>query len=130
FKDADASGLEADARLTAMWLWTLSTSTANGATTQADEAGDAAGDEGDGDEEGTARGAKAATGYSLEFDAARKIAQGLGAHLEDLTHVVQVKGETARLLSVSERTRYLFGKDDARAPAGTRKKPSPHLSMV
>ena len=28
FKDADAAGLEPDARLTAMWLWTLSASTA------------------------------------------------------------------------------------------------------
>jgi putative DNA methylase len=129
FKDADASGLEADARLTAMWLWTLSTNVANGASTQAGDAGEAVGDEGEGDEEGTGKGAKAATGYSLEFDAARKIAQGLGAHLENLTHVVQVKGETARLLSVSERTRYLFGKDEAQAPAGRRKKSSPQLSM-
>ena len=61
--------------------------------------------------------------------AARKIAQGLGAHLEDLTHVVQVKGDTAHLLSVSERTRYLFGKDEAQAPSGRRKKSSPQLSM-
>src|SRR5208283_4344530 len=32
FKDADAAGLEPDARLTAMWLWTLSTASpdANG----------------------------------------------------------------------------------------------------
>jgi len=86
-------------------------------------------DAGDGDEEGTGRGAKAAGGFSLEFDAARKIAQGLGAHLESLTHVVQVKGETARLLSVSERTRYLFGKDEAQAPAGKRKKPTVQLSL-
>jgi hypothetical protein len=129
FKDADASGLEADARLTAMWLWTLCTNVANSAAAQAGDAGEAVDDEGDGDEEGTGQGAKAATGYSLEFDAARKIAQGLGAHLEDLTHVVQVKGETARLLSVSERTRYLFGKDAAQAPAGKRKKSGPQLSM-
>jgi putative DNA methylase len=133
FKDADASGLEADARLTAMWLWTLSTNTTNGATAQAanaaEEAGEATGDEGDGDEEGTAKGARSAGSYSLEFDAARKIAQGLGAHLENLTHVMQVKGEMARLLSVSERTRYLFGKDEAQAPAGRRKKCSPQLSM-
>src|SRR5207302_4448619 len=67
FRDADASGLEADARLTAMWLWTLSTHVANGATAQADDAGEAVDDEGDGDEEGTGKGAKAATGYSLEF---------------------------------------------------------------
>ena len=49
--------------------------------------------------------------HAIGFDAARKIAQGLGARLEDLVHVVEVKGETARLLPVSERARYLFGKE-------------------
>ena len=112
-----------------MWLWTLSTNTANRSTAQADDAGEAVGDEGDGDEAGTGKGAKAATGYSLEFDAARKIAQGLGAHLENLTHVVQVKGETARLLSVSERPRYLFAKDEAQAPTDRRKKPNLQPSL-
>ena len=42
-------------------------------------------------------------GFVLEFDAARKIAQGLGAHLEDLGSLVEVSGETARLLPVAER---------------------------
>src|SRR5439155_599883 len=31
FKEADTTGFEADARLTAMWLWTLSTAASNGA---------------------------------------------------------------------------------------------------
>ena len=31
----------------------------------------------------------------VELDAARKIAQGLGAHLEDLQSLVEVSGETA-----------------------------------
>ena len=46
----------------------------------------------------------ASGGFVLEFDAARKIAQGLGAHLERADSVVEVKGETARLLPVAERT--------------------------
>ena len=33
-------------------------------------------------------------GFVLEYDAARKIAQGLGAHLEDLASLVEVSGET------------------------------------
>jgi len=61
---------------------------------------------------------------SLEYDAARKIAQGLGAHLEKLSHLVEVKGNTAMLLSAGARTRYLFGKDAAEAPKGKRKKKS------
>ena len=53
----------------------------------------------------------------LEFDAARKIAQGLGANLEALEHVVAVKGDKARLLAVADRAQYLFGKTEAVATA-------------
>ena len=37
--------------------------------------------------------------------------KGLGIHLDRAPSVVQVRGDVARLLSVVERTRYLFGKD-------------------
>ena len=122
FEDADATGLEEDSRLTAMWLWSLSTSASGGnggaSTTDADE-----GDSADKDDEAESTGkAKPRAGFSLEFDAARKIAQGLGAHLEDLGRVVEVKGDQARLLSVAERTRHLFGMDAERAPARRAKK--------
>ncbi|GJQ59321.1 MAG: hypothetical protein SCALA701_21220 [Candidatus Scalindua sp.] len=39
----------------------------------------------------------------------RKIAQGLGAHLENLSNLEEVKGDTATLLSAASRTHYLFG---------------------
>jgi hypothetical protein len=58
-----------------------------------------------------------APGYVLEYDAARKIAQGLGAYLEQLTSMVEVKGDKARLLPVSERARHLFGKKEGHAPS-------------
>jgi hypothetical protein len=67
--------------------------------------------------------------YALEYDAGRKIAQGLGAHLENLTSVVEVKGDTARLLSVAERTKALFGKDQADAPATRRKKKDKQMKL-
>ena len=47
----------------------------------------------------------------MEYDAARKIAQGLGAHLDNLKHLVETKGDTATLLSANSRVSYLFGKD-------------------
>jgi putative DNA methylase len=110
FKDAETVGLEPDARLTAMWLWTVgaSESGSEGATLVSDAAGEVCEDY-----ENEGSGAKKAkpTGFALEFDAARKIAQGLGAHLEKLDSLVEIKGDTARLLPVAERTRYLFGKD-------------------
>jgi hypothetical protein len=102
FKDADTTGFEEDARLTAMWLWTLQ-SKAEGERLKAEVEEEADDD----------KGGKGKSGFVLEYDAARKIAQGLGAHLEDLTRVVEVSGETARLLPVNERARYLFGKDNA-----------------
>ena len=118
FKDADAAGLEPDARLTAMWLWTLGGGT-----------GKAAGDNGtivpglaDADADPLpADKTVESTGYTLEFDAARKIAQGLGIHLEKNDSIVEVKGDKARLLPVSERTRHLFGKDEATAAQLARK---------
>ena len=118
--------VEEDARLTAMWLWTLSTSGTGGSAASTAASGDEEGnDEGD-DEEKSTQKAKADGGFTrftLEFDAARKIAQGLGAHLEDLGRVVEIKGDQARLLSVAERTRHLFGKDQAqRAPVRRAKK--------
>ncbi|HRK35982.1 MAG TPA: DUF1156 domain-containing protein, partial [Candidatus Hydrogenedentes bacterium] len=112
FKDADTTGFEEDARLTAMWLWTLSAATADGTDTT-DEDKDEDEDEDESENEGKSGKAAKSTGYTLEYDAARKIAQGLGAHLENLTSLVEVKGDNATLLSVGARTRYLFGKQDA-----------------
>ena len=125
FEGADASGFEEDARLTAMWLWTLSTG--NG---QARAARDEDEEEEDDEEPEGGRKKKANGGYALEFDAARKIAQGLGAHLENLTTVVAIEGETARLLPVAERTRALFGKDQAEAPRGKRKKKQTQMKLA
>jgi len=102
FSGADATGFEEDARLTAMWLWTLSTG-GNGNSENADEA-------------------QASTGYLLEYDTARKIAQGLGAHLDNLTDTVEIKGDTARLLPATERAAYLFKKEGLRTAAAKGKK--------
>ena len=123
FEGGDATGFEEDARLTAMWLWTLNagnTDAANGESTEEDE--------GDDESEGGAKKANP-KGFILEYDAARKISQGLGAHLEDLGSLVEVKGETARLLPVSERVRTLFGKDEAQGTAGKRRKRDPQLQL-
>jgi hypothetical protein len=122
FAGADATGFEEDARLTAMWLWTLKTGDANGVGATGEE-------EAEEEDEQEASGKGKPSGFTLEYDAARKIAQGLGAHLEDLTSVVEVKGETARLLPVAERTCILFGNAEAEAPAAKRKKKDTQLKL-
>jgi adenine-specific DNA methylase len=106
FDEADASGFEEDARLTAMWLWTLSTGNANGGS----------------DRDEPSEGEVSATTFALEFDAARKIAQGLGINLEALEHVVEIKGANARLRNVTERTAFLFGKKASESKAGAKRK--------
>lgn len=123
FKDADTSGFEPDARITAMWLWTLS----SGVPAESSEREDAE-DDNEEEQTGTAKQAKP-KGFALEFDAARKIAQGLGATLENLATVIEVNGDTARLLPVSERATALFGKDTAQPPTTTRKTRDKQLTL-
>jgi len=93
FAGGDAQGLEEDARLTAMWLWTLTAGgNDNGNVEEEDE------DDEEDDEEDEPNERKSTRGFTLEYDTARKIAQGLGANLDK-----------ARLLPVIERANELFG---------------------
>jgi len=69
------------------------------------------------------------TGYIFEYDAARKIAQGPGAHLERLTSLIGIKGDTARLLPVSERVKYLLGKVTPESTKGRRKKEDKQMKI-
>jgi len=96
----DTGNFEEDARLTAMWLWTLPAN-GNGKISDVSE------EDEDEDEEAPAR--PRLNGFFLEYDAARKIAQGLGVTLETLPGLVEIKGNKARLLPVSERAPYLLG---------------------
>lgn len=64
-----------------------------------------------GSEDETATRPARVSGYSLEYDAARKIAQGLGAHLDKLTSIVEIKAGKARLLAAAERAPFLFGRE-------------------
>jgi hypothetical protein len=96
-----------------MWLWTLGAGAGASSGQPADDK------------------ITASTGYTLEFDAARKIAQGLGIHLEQSESIVEVKGDKARMLPVSERTRHLFGKDETTAASarGRKKKKEQQQSL-
>ena len=127
FEGVDASGFEEDARLTAMWLWTLKAG-ANGdaaAVPVADEPSDDTED--DAEETSSGKSAKN-SGYALEYDAARKISQGLGIHPEKMPTLIEVKKGNARLLSAAERAPYLFGKQDL-APKRRTKKRETQLTL-
>lgn len=113
FSGGDAQGLEEDARLTAMWLWTLTAGASDNGSSDDDEEND--------EEEPTSNG-KLTGGFTLEYDTARKIAQGLGADLEDLKTLIEVKGNKARLLPVIERANKLFGSIGIQQQAVKKKK--------
>ena len=121
FKDADTSGFEEDARLTAMWLWTLFANSGemNGVAVSEQDDDNASDD----DEKSNGKKSSAKSGFVLDYDTARKIAQGLGAHPEEMKTLVDVKGDTARLLPVSERVQFLFGKQGvAKVPVVAKRK--------
>jgi adenine-specific DNA methylase len=122
FSGADTAAFEEDARLTAMWLWTLNGGAGEGVEGGGEEA------ETD-DDDADAGGGNAKAGFELEYDAARKIAQGLGAHLEDLATLVEIKGSIARLLPVAERATSLFGQPETAATAPGAKKKRKQLTL-
>ena len=108
-----AGGLEEDARLTALFLWTLQ-ATASDSAAARDEPDQAEADE---DDEGGGRSPRR-SGFSLVFDVVRRFAQPLGIHLPDWEgRIVETDKGLVRLLPVSERAALLFGRDGAEAVA-------------
>jgi hypothetical protein len=111
-RNGEAGALEEDARLTALFLWTLQSTTAELAST--DDA-DVDSEEGDDDEE---KPKKKKPGFSLVFDVARRFAQPLGIHLDNWDgRIIETEKGVVRLLAVSERSKQLFGEDGATAIA-------------
>jgi putative DNA methylase len=112
FREADPAGFEEDARLTAMWLWTLRVR-ANGGAAQEEPLWE------EEEEEGSR---PRTTGWALPYDDARLMIQALGADEDRLKRpggILEVQGNTARLLSVAERRRFLLGEArEERATAG------------
>jgi putative DNA methylase len=114
-RNGAAGAVEEDARLTALFLWTLQST--NGE--QADDPNDEGDDEepcDDDDEEGSSCGK--ARGFTLVFDVVRRFAQPLGIDLPKWEgRVIETKKGVVRLLPIAERAKRLFGKDGAQAVA-------------
>lgn len=112
FEGPEAEGFEEDARLTALWLWTLRAAQngmGKGGETEDPSEGE--------DDEGAKP--KVPKGLTLEYDTARLLAQAFGAHLGELDRpggIVEVKKGVARLLPVAGRRKALLG--EGRAPKG------------
>ena len=101
-----AGALEEDARLTALFLWTL----------QSTETSEANGEDEEEKENTVARAT--AGGFHLPFDVVRRFSQPMGIDLDRWTGgLVALEKGVVRLLPVAERARPLFGEDGAGAIA-------------
>jgi len=111
-----AGAVEEDARLTALFLWTLQSTDGEPADDANDQGEDEEPSDGDDDEESSFRGK--AKGFTLVFDVVRRFAQPLGIELPKWEgRVIETKKGVVRLLPIAERAKQLFGEDGAQAVA-------------
>ena len=99
-RNGAAGALEEDARLTALFLWTLQSTDDNES------------------ESNTEAGQARNSGFTLPFDVARRFAQPLGIHLEDWeSRIIRTEKGVVRLRPVTDRANELFGGSGADALA-------------
>ena len=103
-RNGAAGALEEDARMTALFLWTLQSTgegTEPGNTEPEDEK------EGSEDDEAPV---PLSSGFSMPFDVARRFAQPLGIHMEEWENrIIHTDKGVVRLRPVADRARELFG---------------------
>jgi adenine-specific DNA methylase len=115
-RNGAAGAVEEDARLTALFLWTLQSTDGETADDASNESEDEDPCDEDDDEDGSARGK--AKGFTLVFDVVRRFAQPLGIELPKWEgRVIETKKGVVRLLPIAERAKQLFGEDGAHAVA-------------
>lgn len=115
------SDLEEDARLTALFLWTMQSSESGSAGAAED------GEDGAGGSRRTASGP-----YSLPFDVVRRFAQPMGIDLDIWTdRIVEMEKGVVRLLPVQSRAGDIFGAGaaDASEPWGEGQQASEQLAL-
>lgn len=113
-RNGAAGVLEEDARLTALFLWTLQSTAVETTSPTAEEEAEPE-DVEDDEEEAPVSKAK---GFTLVYDVVRRFAQPLGIHLPDWEgRIIETKKGVVRLIPVAERAKQLFGEDGAQAVA-------------
>jgi adenine-specific DNA methylase len=112
-RNGAAGVLEEDARLTALFLWTLQTTRVQSEEEEEEEPADEAWEEDE--EEVTTKKKK---GYTLVFDVVRRFAQPLGIELPKWEgRIIETEKGVVRLLPVRERAKQLFGDEGVEALA-------------
>lgn len=107
-RNGTAGALEEDARMTALFLWTLQSTGEGSDHGNAESADDE--ESADDDEAPSSR----PSGFSLPFDVARRFAQPLGIHMEEWENrIINTDKGVVRLRPVADRARELFGEAGA-----------------
>jgi hypothetical protein len=119
-RNGAAGALEEDARLTALFLWTLQSTNESESSPHPSPLPEGEGEEDDADdlegEEATQKGK--VKGYSLIFDVVRRFAQPLGIDLPKWEgRIIKTEKGVVRLLPVAERAKQLFGENGAETAA-------------
>ena len=95
-RNGAAGALEEDARLTALFLWTLQSTDDNSTDNDAEAS------------------QTRLSGFALPFDVARRFAQPLGIHMEDWeARIIKTEKGVVRLMPVTDRAKDLFGNSGA-----------------
>ena len=122
-RNGAAGALEEDSRLTALFLWTMQSTSENVSSANGDGDVD--------DDDAPARGRSSS--FSLPFDVTRRFAQPLGIHLDEWEdRIIETKKGVVRLIPVSDRGEQLFGEMGATAVADeieSASNVSPQLSL-
>ena len=115
-RNGAAGAVEEDARLTALFLWTLQSTNSeivaegDGESEEEEPADD------DQDEDGSSN--RNGKGFTLVYDVVRRFAQPLGIELPKWDgRIIEMKKGIVRLLPIAERAKQLFGEDGAQAVA-------------
>jgi adenine-specific DNA methylase len=107
--DAETEGFEEDARMTALFLWTLQATKTNGNGKKKAEVTEETDDE-TGEGEGEEKSKKAKAGFSMPFDTFIRITRPMGIHYAALEgRIIEIEKGVVRLLPVKERTEQLLG---------------------
>jgi putative DNA methylase len=117
-RNGAAGAVEEDARLTALFLWTLQATEFEVADDSEESDGEQSSDDDDDadDEQEEVLSRSKAKGLSLVFDVVRRFAQPLGIELQKWEgRVIETRKGVVRLLPIAERAKQLFGEDGAHA---------------
>ena len=103
-RNGAAGALEEDARLTALFLWTVQSTDETGAGADTEEEDEAL--------------QPRVSGFTLPFDVARRFAQPLGIHMEEWeSRIISTEKGVVKLRPVTDRAKDLFGDSGADALA-------------